>query len=324
LTFLSTLRRRRNEIPLSEYPDRGCSRCAPGSLQQLHCPDSRVGLYAFRDGYGIGAGRDVRLARPQPGGTGHDVRLVPATHCAAQAGHGPVLILVFVPFISARQGESEPPFNFAVEIPFKRGPGAKPCPTLLASYARSFWTVFRVAFPLMILAAVLGAFAVELLPQQALTGSVTVVGIIAVALVSAFLPVPMALIVANRLILMTKGVPLPYVAVILCTLGIISVYSLAASGKDYLVENCRRYLRRHRSAGDCGRFGRAHSGMNWDQSRLPCSSTTFRGQSADGPPSSFNLAKTWPNCSSVSTKTMITGSPPSRLDQMTSIHLLPS
>lgn len=91
--------------------------------------------------------------------------------------------------------------------------------------------MLRVAFPLMILAAVLGAFAVELPPQQALSGSVTVIGIVVVALVSAFLPVPMAFDVAIAYILMAKGVPLPYVAAILCTLGIISVYSLAVMGK---------------------------------------------------------------------------------------------
>jgi hypothetical protein len=83
----------------------------------------------------------------------------------------------------------------------------------------------------MILAAVLGAFAVELLPQQALSGSVTGIGIIGVALVSAFLPVPMAFDVAIAYILMAKGVPLPHVAAILCTLGIISLYSLAVVGK---------------------------------------------------------------------------------------------
>jgi uncharacterized membrane protein YraQ (UPF0718 family) len=140
------------------------------------------------------------------------------------------LILVFVPFISARQAESERPFNFAVEIPSNETWGQALSNTA-RSYARSFWTVFRVAFPLMILAAVLGAFAVELLPQQGLSGSVSVIGIIVVALVSAFLPVPMAFDVAIAYILMTKGVPLPYVAVILCTLGIISVYSLAVVGK---------------------------------------------------------------------------------------------
>jgi uncharacterized membrane protein YraQ (UPF0718 family) len=140
------------------------------------------------------------------------------------------LILVFVPFISTRHGESELPFNFAVEIPESETWG-QALGNTARSYARSFWTVFRVAFPLMILAAVLGAFAVELLPQQALSGSVTVIGIIVVALVSAFLPVPMAFDVAIAYILMAKGVPLPYVAVILCTLGIISVYSLAVVGK---------------------------------------------------------------------------------------------
>jgi len=37
---------------------------------------------------------------------------------------------------------------------------------------------------------------VELLPQQTFIGSVTVVGIVAIAMVSAFLPVPMAFDVA--------------------------------------------------------------------------------------------------------------------------------
>jgi hypothetical protein len=113
------------------------------------------------------------------------------------------LILVFIPFISARQGESEPPFNFAVEIPSSETWG-QALANATRSYLRSFWTVFRVAFPLMILAAVLGAFAVELLPQQALSGSVTVIAIIAVALVSAFMPVPMAFDVAIAYILMAK------------------------------------------------------------------------------------------------------------------------
>lgn len=140
------------------------------------------------------------------------------------------LILVFVPFISGRQGESEAPFNFAVEIPSSETWG-QALANAARSYVKSFWTVFRAAFPLMILAAVLGAFAVELLPQQVLSGSVTVIGIVAVALVSAFLPVPMAFDVAIAYILMAKGVPLPYAAVILCTLGIISVYSLAVVGK---------------------------------------------------------------------------------------------
>jgi hypothetical protein len=83
----------------------------------------------------------------------------------------------------------------------------------------------------MLLAAVLGAFVVELIPQQALTGQVTILGIIAVAFVSTFLPIPMAFDVAIAYILMTKGVPLPYVAAILCTAGILSVFSTSVIGK---------------------------------------------------------------------------------------------
>ena len=83
----------------------------------------------------------------------------------------------------------------------------------------------------MILAAVLGALVIELLPAQALVTQVTTIGIVLVALVGAFLPVPMAFDVAIAYIAMTKGVPLPYVVTILCTLGIISVFSLSVVGK---------------------------------------------------------------------------------------------
>jgi uncharacterized membrane protein YraQ (UPF0718 family) len=100
------------------------------------------------------------------------------------------------------------------------------------SYAKSFWYVFRVALPLMLLAAVLGALVVELLPQQALFAPASIRGIVLVAFVAAFLPVPMAFDVAIAYIAMAKGVPLPYVVTILCTLGIISVYSLFIVGKS--------------------------------------------------------------------------------------------
>jgi uncharacterized membrane protein YraQ (UPF0718 family) len=83
----------------------------------------------------------------------------------------------------------------------------------------------------MILAAVLGALVIELLPPQALIAQATSGGILLVALVGAFLPVPMAFDVAIAYIAMAKGVPLPYVVTILCTLGIISVFSLSVVGK---------------------------------------------------------------------------------------------
>jgi uncharacterized membrane protein YraQ (UPF0718 family) len=99
------------------------------------------------------------------------------------------------------------------------------------SFAKSFWYVFRVGAPLMILAALLGALVVELLPQNVLLARVTIPGILLVALIGAFLPVPMAFDVVVAYLAMTRGVPLPYVVTLLCTLGIYSVYSFAVVGK---------------------------------------------------------------------------------------------
>jgi len=83
----------------------------------------------------------------------------------------------------------------------------------------------------MILGAVLGALVIELLPPQAIIAQASIGGIVLVALVGAFLPVPMAFDVAIAYIAMTHGAPMPYVLAILCTLGIISVFSLSVLGK---------------------------------------------------------------------------------------------
>ena len=140
------------------------------------------------------------------------------------------LIFGFVPMISRRESSGEPALNLTIDVPASET-WWQALTATARSYVKAFWNVFRVAFPLMILAAALGALAVELIPQSALTTPVSLAGIVVVALVSAFLPVPMAFDVAIAYILMARGVPVPYVAVILCTLGIISVYSLSVVGK---------------------------------------------------------------------------------------------
>lgn len=141
------------------------------------------------------------------------------------------LIFVFAPTVARRTESDVAAINCPIEIPASET-WSQTLLGIARSYAKSFWYVFRVALPLMLLAALLGAFVIELLPQQALFAPVTVRGIILVALVAAFLPVPMAFDVAIAYIAMTKGVPLPYVVTMLCTLGIISVYSLAIVGKS--------------------------------------------------------------------------------------------
>jgi hypothetical protein len=88
-----------------------------------------------------------------------------------------------------------------------------------------------VGLPLMLLAAVLGALAVETIPQSGLHAPATLGGILLVALAGTFLPVPMAFDVVIAYVAMTRGVALPYVVTILCTLGIYSVYSFLVIGK---------------------------------------------------------------------------------------------
>jgi uncharacterized membrane protein YraQ (UPF0718 family) len=83
----------------------------------------------------------------------------------------------------------------------------------------------------MLLAALLGAFAIELIPQNALTAHPSLFGIVLVALIGTFLPVPIAFDVVIAYLAMTRGVPLPYVMTLLCTLGIYSVYSVLVVGK---------------------------------------------------------------------------------------------
>ena len=141
-----------------------------------------------------------------------------------------LLIFVFAPYIASRwppaTADMACPIDVAVAETWTQALAAT-----LRIYAKSFWHVFRAAFPLMVLAAVLGALVIELVPTQAIYAPVSLVGILLVALVGAFLPVPMGFDVVIAYIAMSHGVPLPYVVVILCTLGIYSVYSFSVLGK---------------------------------------------------------------------------------------------
>jgi uncharacterized membrane protein YraQ (UPF0718 family) len=141
-----------------------------------------------------------------------------------------LLIFVFAPVVGARYAPAESAITGAIESTHvETWPRA--LRSAAKSYAQNFWTIARVGFPMMLLAALLGALAIELVPQQALSHPVTLLGIGAVSLLGTFLPVPMAFDVVIAYIAMTRGVPLPYVAAILCTLGIYSVYSFSMIGK---------------------------------------------------------------------------------------------
>ncbi len=101
----------------------------------------------------------------------------------------------------------------------------------LKQYLKNLARLAVTTIPFMILAALLGALVAELVPAQVIPSHVSFLGIVVVALAGAFLPVPMAFDVAAAFILMTRGVPMPYVVTLLCTLGAFSVYPLLIVGR---------------------------------------------------------------------------------------------
>jgi hypothetical protein len=108
-------------------------------------------------------------------------------------------------------------------------------PRLLAfcrTYLRNLLRLTLLTLPWMLLAALVGALAAEMIPAYGTHLPVSVVGIVCVAILGTLLPVPMALDVALAYVLYHAGVPVPYVAALLCTLGPVSVYSLSALGKQ--------------------------------------------------------------------------------------------
>src|SRR5271154_617755 len=147
---------------------------------------------------------------------------------AAMRVAAPVLLLVALPFLVP---ESQ---RVVKGIGVAAGPEALG-PRLVAfckTYLRNLLRLTLLTLPWMLLAAVLGALAAETIPAYGTHVPVSVIGIVLVAILGTLLPVPMALDVALAYVLYHAGVPLPYVAVFLCTLGPVSVYSLSALGKE--------------------------------------------------------------------------------------------
>jgi uncharacterized membrane protein YraQ (UPF0718 family) len=108
-------------------------------------------------------------------------------------------------------------------------------PRLIAfcrTFLRNLLRLTVLTLPWMLLAAVVGAVAAEMIPAYGTHVPVSVLGVVLVAILGTLLPLPMALDVALAYVLYHAGVPTPYVAALLCTLGPVSVYSLSALGKQ--------------------------------------------------------------------------------------------
>jgi uncharacterized membrane protein YraQ (UPF0718 family) len=229
LTFLATLRRRRtNSLYLNTLT--GAAAGAPLAVCTNCIAPIARGLYA--SGMGTESVLAAMFASPALNVVvlAMTFALFPPAVALLKLATVLFLIFIFAPAVASRRLDSAQVAVCPIEIAVSES-WTDAFLSTARSFAKSFWYVFRVAFPLMVLAAVLGALAIESTPPQALIAQVTVGGIILVALIGAFLPVPMAFDVAIAYIAMTKGVALPYVVTILCTLGIISVFSLSVLGK---------------------------------------------------------------------------------------------
>lgn len=94
-------------------------------------------------------------------------------------------------------------------------------------YFRNLWYIVKTTVPLMLLAGFLGTLVVTLLPLDSFAGvSLTLWGMLAVALVGVFLPCPIAFDIIVASALLTIGVPVAYVMALLITLGTYSIYPL--------------------------------------------------------------------------------------------------
>lgn len=139
----------------------------------------------------------------------------------------PLILLALVPWL-ARTSVPQP--TASCSLP-DLGASKNVIGQFTAGYLRNLGRLALTTIPLMIVAGLLGAVIVELIPPQAIPLKVSVLGIGAVALIGTFLPVPIAFDAAAAFVLMARGVPLPYVVTLLCTLGAFSIYPFFILGR---------------------------------------------------------------------------------------------
>jgi uncharacterized membrane protein YraQ (UPF0718 family) len=139
----------------------------------------------------------------------------------------PLILLALVPLIVRK---TAPVAANYYPIPEQRG-WFQPVGLTVNSYLKNLGRLALSTVPLMVAAAFLGALVAELLPAGHIPTAVSVVGVVLIALIGTFLPVPIAFDVAAAFLLMRSGVPLPYVVTLLCTLGAYSIYSALILGR---------------------------------------------------------------------------------------------
>ncbi|HEV2113764.1 MAG TPA: permease [Terriglobales bacterium] len=143
---------------------------------------------------------------------------------------GLTLLVLFavIPFIAPATSAAS---KISVSAPAATVTWGEAFGSTIKSYLKNLWYLLRTAGPLMLLAAALGSLIIELWPREMMPVAFSPLKVVLVAMVGTALPVPMAFDVFAAYVAMRSGVPLPYVATLLCTLGAYSVYSFFITGR---------------------------------------------------------------------------------------------
>ena len=139
----------------------------------------------------------------------------------------PLLLLAIVPMLVGKSRSRREPVVCALEAGPSRSVVAVP-----KAYLKNLGRLGLTTLPWMVVAGLLGAILVQLIPAQNLPAQFSIVGILVVALLGTFAPVPIAFDVAIGWILLSRGVPAPYVATLVCTLGAFSIYPFFLVGRN--------------------------------------------------------------------------------------------
>jgi uncharacterized membrane protein YraQ (UPF0718 family) len=102
---------------------------------------------------------------------------------------------------------------------------------VVVRFLKHLWYIVKIAVPLMLLAGLLGSAVISVVPWDlvsnldiALDWELSLLSMVVLALIAAFLPVPIAFDVVIVAVLMAGGLPIRYSMIALFTLGIFSVY----------------------------------------------------------------------------------------------------
>ncbi len=163
--------------------------------------------------------------------------LLPAYMAIGKIALSLALILLIVPLICRllppEQLNAPPAAQINVPAPEGWDLGTPPAEgfftalgAVILSFAKNLWYIVKMTVPLMLLAGFLGATVATLLPEELLLGlNWSLGGLVIVALVGVFLPVPIAFDVVVTGALLSAGLDPGYVMALLFTLGSFSVYS---------------------------------------------------------------------------------------------------